>query len=192
VWSPLDLVGVEPADDLVGEGVGADGVGRAARRRQAARRPRLTVLDQLTFADFLSRGEFDRHLRRLRPVYRRRRDALLTALAEYLPRLEPVGIAAGLHLVPWLPDHLDETTVVAAAADQGIAVAPVSDFRLTPTRRAGLIFGYSSLDERAIADGIARLARHRHGWRRNARLTQVRFLPCRGSHHAGYWPGSAW
>jgi hypothetical protein len=31
------------------------------------------VLDQLAFADFLARGEFDRHLRRMRPLYRRRR-----------------------------------------------------------------------------------------------------------------------
>ena len=44
-------------------------------------------MDQLTFADFLSRGEFDRHLRRMRPVYRRRRDALLDALHEFLPEL---------------------------------------------------------------------------------------------------------
>ena len=61
------------------------------------------ILDQLTFADFLSRGEFDRHLRRMRPMYRSRRDALLTALAQHLPELEPAGIAAGLHLVAWLP-----------------------------------------------------------------------------------------
>jgi GntR family transcriptional regulator/MocR family aminotransferase len=37
------------------------------------------ILDQLTFADFLARGEFDRHLRRMRPIYRSRRDALLRA-----------------------------------------------------------------------------------------------------------------
>ncbi len=37
-------------------------------------------LDQLAFADFLSRGEFDRHLRRMRPIYRERRDVLLEAL----------------------------------------------------------------------------------------------------------------
>jgi GntR family transcriptional regulator/MocR family aminotransferase len=64
------------------------------------------ILDQLTFADFLSRGEFDRHLRRMRPMYRSRRDALLTALARHLPELEPAGIAAGLHLVAWLPQDL--------------------------------------------------------------------------------------
>ena len=83
------------------------------------------ILDQLTFADFLSRGEFDRHLRRMRPIYRSRRDALLTALAQHLPELEPTGIAAGLHLVAWLPQDLDEATVIAAAAREGVAVAGV-------------------------------------------------------------------
>jgi GntR family transcriptional regulator/MocR family aminotransferase len=116
------------------------------------------ILDQLTFADFLSRGEFDRHLRRMRPIYRSRRDALLTALAQHLPQLQPAGIAAGLHLVAWLPQHLDEATVIAAAARQGIAVAGVSPYRLSLSSRGGLIFGYSNLSERAIADGITRLA----------------------------------
>ena len=117
------------------------------------------ILDQLTFADFLSRGEFDRHLRRMRPVYRSRRDALLRALARNLPELKPTGIAAGLHLVAWLPPDLDEATVIAAAASEGVAVAGVTPHRLSPTPRGGLIFGYSDLNERAIADGITRLAR---------------------------------
>jgi GntR family transcriptional regulator/MocR family aminotransferase len=117
------------------------------------------ILDQLTFADFLSRGEFDRHLRRMRPMYRSRRDALLTALARHLPELEPAGIAAGLHLVAWLPQDLEEATVIAAAAREGVAVAGVTPYRLSPAPRGGLIFGYSNLNERAIADGITRLAR---------------------------------
>ena len=116
------------------------------------------ILDQLTFADFLSRGEFDRHLRRMRPVYRSRRDALLSALAQHVPDLQPAGIAAGLHLVAWLPPDLDETTVIAAAARHGVAVAAVSPYRLSPPPRGGLIFGYSNLSERQIADGITRLA----------------------------------
>jgi GntR family transcriptional regulator/MocR family aminotransferase len=115
------------------------------------------ILDQLTFADFLARGEFDRHLRRMRPVYRARRDALLAALADRLPELEPVGIAAGLHLVAWLPDDLDEAAVIDAAAEAGVRLAGVAPFRFSPGR-PGLIFGYSDLSERAIADGIARLA----------------------------------
>ena len=117
------------------------------------------ILDQLTFADFLSRGEFDRHLRRMRPIYRSRRDALLGALAQHLPDLEPTGIAAGLHLVAWLPQDLDEATVISAAAREGVAVAGVTPYRLSPAPRGGLIFGYSDLNERAIADGVVRLAR---------------------------------
>src|SRR6185437_3161192 len=117
------------------------------------------ILDQLTFADFIERGEFDRHLRRMRPVYRSRRDALLTALATRLPELEPVGIAAGLHLVAWLPEHLDEDEVIAAAALEGVAVAGVAPYRIAPSPRGGLIFGYSNLTERAITDGVVRLAR---------------------------------
>ena len=53
------------------------------------------ALDQLALADFISRGELDRHLRRMRPIYRRRRDALLTALRRHLPDLRPVGASAG-------------------------------------------------------------------------------------------------
>ena len=37
-------------------------------------------LEQLAFADFLARGEFDHHLRRMRPIYRARRDVLLDAI----------------------------------------------------------------------------------------------------------------
>jgi GntR family transcriptional regulator/MocR family aminotransferase len=116
------------------------------------------VLDQLTFADFLRRGEFDRHLRRLRPVYRARRDALVAALAQRLGDLRPTGIAAGLHLVAWLPDDLDETEVVQAARAHGVAVAGIEPYRVAPATQGGLIFGYSSISESAIRRGIDLLA----------------------------------
>ncbi|MFI7675270.1 PLP-dependent aminotransferase family protein [Actinophytocola sp. NPDC049390] len=116
------------------------------------------AIDQLAFADFLTRGEFDRHLRRMRPVYRRRRDALLAALSARLPDLTPVGAAAGLHLVAWLPPDLDEPSVVAAALDRGVGVHGVGDNRLGGPGRQGLLFGYASLSERAIAEGVGLLA----------------------------------
>jgi GntR family transcriptional regulator/MocR family aminotransferase len=116
------------------------------------------VIDQLTFADFLTHGEFDRHLRRMRPVYRRRRDALLAALAERLPSLEPTGVAAGLHLVAWLPPDLDEDAVVAAAARHAVRLHGLSPYRIAAGGRGGLIFGYGTLDERSITDGVALLA----------------------------------
>jgi len=116
------------------------------------------AIDQLAFADFLERGEFDRHLRRMRPVYRRRRDVLLAELGERLPDFVPIGISAGIHLVAWLPGDLDEESVVAAAADRGVGVSGVGPYRLNGPGRDGLIFGYSSLNERSITDGIGLLA----------------------------------
>ncbi len=89
------------------------------------------ALEQLALADLITRGELDRHLRRMRPVYRRRRDALLTALAQRLPRLQPAGISAGLHLVTWLPPHLDEATVIGAAARAGVGIEGVTPYRIS-------------------------------------------------------------
>lgn len=116
------------------------------------------VIDQLTFADFLARGEFDRHLRRMRPVYRRRRDALLDALRTHLPDLEPAGVAAGQHVVAWLPPDLDEAAVVTAAARHGLGIRGVGPYRIAGTGPGGLIFGYAILGESAIAEGVALLA----------------------------------
>jgi GntR family transcriptional regulator/MocR family aminotransferase len=112
------------------------------------------VIDQLTFADFLRRGEFDRHLRRMRPIYRSRRDAVVAELLTRLPRLRPSGIAAGLHLVAWLPDDLPEAAVVEAAAERGLAIAGVSPYRIDPVAEGGLIFGYSDLSTTAIRRGV--------------------------------------
>ncbi len=116
------------------------------------------VLDQLVFADFLQRGELERHLRRTRPVYRRRRDALLAALRERLPGFEPAGIAAGLHLVAYLPPGLGEAELIAAAADRGVAVHGLAPYRLSTPGRPGLVFGYATLDEAVIRRGVALLA----------------------------------
>jgi GntR family transcriptional regulator / MocR family aminotransferase len=116
------------------------------------------ALEQMALAGFVTRGEFDRHLRRMRPVYRRRRDALLAALAQHLPWLEPSGVSAGLHLVTWLPPHLDEAAVVDAARRAGVGLDAVGPYRITNPGPGGLIFGYATVSERAIAEGVARLA----------------------------------
>lgn len=115
-------------------------------------------IEQLALADFLERGELDRHLRRMRPVYRRRRDVLLAALRERLPDLEPTGVSAGIHLVAWLPPDLDEESVIAAARARGVGIAGLRPHRMSPAGRDALIFGYSSIGERAIAEGVALVA----------------------------------
>jgi GntR family transcriptional regulator / MocR family aminotransferase len=116
------------------------------------------AMDQLTFADFLARGELDHHLRRMRPIYRRRRDVLLNALDRHLPDVRPVGASAGLHVLAWLPPGLDEGSVVSAAAGAGIGLAGLAPRRIDPAGPGGLVFGYGAIVEEAIEGGVRRLA----------------------------------
>ena len=121
-------------------------------------------LEQLAFADFLARSDFDRHLRRMRPIYRARRDALLDALRRHLPDLRPVGASAGLHVVAWLPDGTDEKALIERAAAFGVAIDGVSPYYVT--RRdgpGGILFGYGTLIETEIEEGIRLVALARVG-----------------------------
>jgi GntR family transcriptional regulator/MocR family aminotransferase len=116
-------------------------------------------LDQLAFADFLSRGEFDRHLRRMRPLYRERRDTLLTAMHRHLPDLRPTGASAGLHVLAFLPADLDEAAVIAAAADAGVKVTGLAQTYSEPaTAPGGLIFGYGAVATSEIEEGVRLVA----------------------------------
>jgi GntR family transcriptional regulator/MocR family aminotransferase len=118
-----------------------------------------SALEQLTFADFLERGELDRHLRRMRPRYRARRDALVGALARELPawRVDD-GVAAGLHVVALLPEDVDEGAFLAAGAARGMRLHGLSWFRTRPGP-PGLVLGFGSASEPAIERAVAQLAR---------------------------------
>lgn len=116
------------------------------------------VIDQLTFADFLVRGEFDRHLRRMRPVYRRRRDVLLSALADRLPDLQPAGVSAGIHLITWLPPDLDEDALVAAAVRRGVDIVGLRPYRVAAAGPGALLFGYGKTSERTLVAGVEAIA----------------------------------
>jgi GntR family transcriptional regulator/MocR family aminotransferase len=116
------------------------------------------AIDQLALADFIGRGELDRHLRRMRPIYRARRDTLLAAMARHLAELRPVGASAGLHVLAWLPPDDDEAAILEAADAAGIGMSGIRSRWITGDGRQGLVFGYGLIREERIEDGIARLA----------------------------------
>ena len=115
------------------------------------------VVEQLALADFLERGQLDRHLRRTRGVYRERRDALVAALARRLPDCPPAGVAAGLHLIVHLPAGTDEAAVVERARLRGVGLYALAEHRIEPGPPA-LLLGYGRVAEPAIDRGIAELA----------------------------------
>lgn len=116
------------------------------------------VFDQLAFADFVARGEFDRHLRRMRPRYRALRDTLVERLAARLPELEPVGVSAGLHVLTWLPPDLGEDALREAALKRELGVYGLAPYWVSGAGPAGLVFGYGSLSRKEVVEGIDLLA----------------------------------
>jgi GntR family transcriptional regulator / MocR family aminotransferase len=123
-------------------------VGELARLGGAA--PSVAV--QLAFAELLARGDVDRHLRRQRRIYARRREALLEALAARLPALTVGGASAGLFAVLQLPADADERSVADAARRRGICLQ---------RRREGppaLVLGYANLAPSAAKGAVEELA----------------------------------
>ncbi|MER6550512.1 PLP-dependent aminotransferase family protein [Streptomyces sp. NPDC001725] len=118
------------------------------------------ALDQLTLAEFIASGAYDRHVRAVRLRYRRRRDQLVEALAERAPDFRVSGIAAGLHAVLELPGGTEQT-VVQAATWQGLALERLSRFRHRDAEpgRDGLVIGYGTPSESSWAGALDALCR---------------------------------
>ncbi|MBX7448572.1 PLP-dependent aminotransferase family protein [Mycolicibacterium sp. 3033] len=113
------------------------------------------VITQLTLADFVSHGYYDRHIRRMRGRYRRRRDALVSALTPF--DVGTAGLAAGLNLLVTLPNDT-EAEVMRRAGEAGIALTGLSILRHPDTEideRDGIVVGYAAPPEHAFAAAIS-------------------------------------
>jgi GntR family transcriptional regulator/MocR family aminotransferase len=116
------------------------------------------AIDQLTLAEFIASGAYDRHVRRSRISYRRRRDQLIAMLSESVPDVEISGIAAGLHVLVKLPDGLSEHAVTERAARRGLTVTGLAHFAGPgDSPPAALLVGYATPPAHAFTAAVARL-----------------------------------
>jgi GntR family transcriptional regulator / MocR family aminotransferase len=116
-------------------------------------------LEQRAFADFLLRGELDRHLRRMRLRYRRRRDALVRELGRQLPDVEVRGLAAGLYVEAVLPPGTDEARVLEEARVRRIALSGMAEHCAEAVRDPALLLGYAAAPEPSLRPAVAVLAK---------------------------------
>jgi GntR family transcriptional regulator / MocR family aminotransferase len=86
----------------------------------------VNAIAQLTMADFIANGSYDKHIRRMRLSYRRRRNRLLEALRPFDVGIS--GLSAGLHLLLTLPDGA-EAEVMRRAGEAGIALSGLAALR---------------------------------------------------------------
>jgi GntR family transcriptional regulator/MocR family aminotransferase len=131
--------------------------------RAVAGRP-APSLEQAALTDFITEGHFGRHIRRMRTLYAERQAALVEAGQRDLTGLLDVPPhEAGLHLVGWLPDGVDDCQASQAAAAHGVEAPALTPYSLEPLPRRGLVLGYAAVDEAEIRAGVRRLATALHG-----------------------------
>jgi len=115
---------------------------------------------QAALAAFIDEGHLARHIRKMRGVYRRRHDLITEAIAGPLSQhLTPVPSAAGLHVsaAARTASAAEMTRVAGRALAAGVAVQPLSTFRITQPARAGLALGYGAIETGDIGAGLFRL-----------------------------------
>lgn len=131
----------------------------AQMRAQSASRGR--VAEQLALAEFLRSGQFALHLRRMRRLYRQRRDALIEALQGHVGDIAAVhGASAGMHLaLRFQGMALDDAAISAQARERGIVAHALSGQR---TQGAcgwnGLMLGYAQIPAEQMAAPVRELA----------------------------------
>jgi GntR family transcriptional regulator/MocR family aminotransferase len=128
----------------------------------------VSVIEQLAMVYLMSTGKLDRHLRRTRRTYDRRRSLVISALHAAVPDARISGAGAGPHLIASLPHDVSESRVVAEAARRSVGVFGLGHYRIgRPSRCSG-----------SLVSGLREPERHRYHLRRR---THRRIHPRRTS-----------
>ena len=114
------------------------------------------LLVQRALAEFIQKGHYMAHIRRMRKLYSQRRRFLVSLIERYLGQdfMPLVNHEAGLHLVMNLPVGCDDVAIAALALRRGVKVRPLSQYYMHPQDRRGLLLGYACVDERQCQDAF--------------------------------------
>jgi GntR family transcriptional regulator / MocR family aminotransferase len=121
----------------------------------------VSFLEQRTLAKFMEQGYWERHVRRMRIVYRKKHDALLAAIGRYFGnRATVVGQGAGLHMVLQLLDeNPGETEIISRSQQAGIALFPfTTTCSTTEPAATHLLLGFGGMTAVEIEQGIKLLS----------------------------------
>jgi GntR family transcriptional regulator/MocR family aminotransferase len=118
------------------------------------------TLTQYALAEFITAGHLERHIRKMRLCYERRRNTLVQALHQHFGKdVKILGDSAGLHVMAKLPLNLSDDQIVAKAASVGVEICSARIQYEMPLNTGEFVFGYTDIDEERIREGIHRVAK---------------------------------
>lgn len=120
-------------------------------------------LDQFALTEFMKHGEFEKHLNRMRKLYRRKLDRVLTLLKPFEEELAIIGDQSGLHIVLIVKNGTNEQTLVDNARDADVVVYPLSLYSIEVTTHnpPRIVLGFASIAETEIDQAFTTLL---HAW----------------------------
>jgi GntR family transcriptional regulator/MocR family aminotransferase len=106
---------------------------------------------------FIEDGHFDRHLGKMRALYRKRRIGLIGAIEDRTNgRLRPIEAAGGTHLTALFDEDVDDVAFAEATKRAGVETTPLASLRIRPGR-PGLVLGFSNCSDAALGSAMSRL-----------------------------------
>lgn len=132
---------------------GAFATARAVVDRHAS------LIEQMVLSEFMHRGLFSAHIRRIRTLYQARQAKLLRALQDVLQKdMQIAATETGTHIViPMVDDADDRRISIDLAKGYGVVVRPLSPYYAGRSRQRGLLLGFAAFDDAEIEAGMARM-----------------------------------
>lgn len=105
-------------------------------------------IDQNILKEFLNRGHWEKHIQKMKVVYRKKRDVLITAISKHFPEsVEVIGEDSGLHLTLRLNNGMTEQEAIDQAAKFGVKVNSVSEYGENDGQTVLLGFAVLSIEQ---------------------------------------------
>ena len=113
---------------------------------------------QLMIAEYFDAADWKGQINSFRGIYRERRDAMLSALAEYLPQLSWTVPNGGFYVWVTLPDHMDSKAMLPRAVKELVAYTPGTAFYADGNGRNNIRLSFCYPTPEFIREGIRRLS----------------------------------
>ena len=119
----------------------------------------LPILEQQALADFIESGYLERHIRKMRSIYNKRRQTLVKALQKHFGKhAEILGEKAGIHVMVRFKTSLSDEEIIQRATKVGVTMMSANPHYFINHPTGEFIFGYGELTENQLQEGIIRLA----------------------------------
>ncbi len=110
---------------------------------------------QLAVAEFIANGHLGRHVRRLRRIYRGRRDHLLEQLRDHAgDKFRAIPSSYGMHIAGFTTGDVDCEAVSEALAERGVQLHALDRYYLGPMSRSGFVLSYAAANAEALTKAI--------------------------------------